>query len=233
MAENAAKTSKRARPRRLLRIFVALAVLGVVLALALNFYVVKSGGRYIISAEQAAEAADFDCVIVLGCKVEADGTPAPMLRERLEAGLALYRAGAAPKLLLSGDHGQTDYDEVNAMKRYTVAAGVPSADVFMDHAGFSTYDTMYRAKAVFGAERVLVVTQEYHLYRALYLARALGLEAYGVAAAGEKRPGDIYRGCREILARDKDFLLALLRPQPKYLGEPIPVSGDGDLTNDQ
>ncbi len=220
------------RLRRVLGILLALMVFGAVWALGVNFYVQHSGGRNIVTADAAAALSDIDCIIVLGCKVEADGRPAPMLTDRLETGIALYQAGAAPKMLMSGDHGRVEYDEVNAMKQYAIDAGVPSSDIFMDHAGFSTYETMYRARAVFGAERVLVVTQEYHLYRALYLARALGLEAYGVAADQRAYPGAAYRECREILARNKDFLTAIFQPQPTYLGDMIPVSGDGDQTND-
>lgn len=220
------------RLRRFLSILLALAVFGAAWALGVNFYVQYSGGRHIVTADEAAALGDIDCIIVLGCKVEADGRPAPMLTDRLEAGIALYQAGAAPKMLMSGDHGQAEYDEVNAMKQYAIDAGVPSADIFMDHAGFSTYETMYRAGAVFDAKRVLVVTQEYHLYRALYLARALGLEAYGVSADYRAYPGGAYRASREILARNKDFFTAIFKPNPTYLGDMIPVSGDGDQTND-
>lgn len=220
------------RLRRVLGILLALMVLGAAWVLGVNFYVEYSGGQNIVTASDAAALSDIDCIIVLGCKVEANGRPAPMLTDRLETGIALYQAGAAPKMLMSGDHGRVEYDEVNAMKQYAIDAGVPSSDIFMDHAGFSTYETMYRARAVFGAERVLVVTQEYHLYRALYLARALGLKAYGVAADQRTYPGAAYRECREILARNKDFITAVLQPQPTYLGDMIPVSGDGDQTND-
>ena len=133
-------------------------------------------------------------------------------------------------LLMSGDHSRETYDEVNAMKDYAVAAGVPSSDVFMDHAGFSTYESMYRARDVFEARRVIIVSQKYHLYRAVYDARALGLEAWGVAAEDIAYTGQWLRELREILARDKDVFYCWLKPQPTFLGEAIPVSGDGDAT---
>lgn len=218
--------------RRILSVLLLLALFGVGWALGINAYVEYIGGQNIVTAQEAAALDDIDCIIVLGCKVEADGRPAPMLTDRLERGIALYQAGAAPKLLMSGDHGQAEYDEVNAMKQYAIDAGVPSSDIFMDHAGFSTYETMYRAGAVFDAKRVLVVTQEYHLYRALYLARALGLDAYGVPADFRTYSGGTYRICREILARNKDFFTAIFKPKPTYLGGMISVSGDGDQTND-
>ena len=155
-----------------------------------------------------------------------------MLGDRIDRGLELYKAGAAPKILMSGDHGTVSYDEVNAMKRIAIEAGVPSEDVFMDHAGFSTYESVFRAKAVFQARRVLIVSQEYHLYRALYCARALGLDACAVAAEDIRYRGQFYRDLREIAARDKDFLKCIFKPDPTFLGDVIPISGSGDATND-
>ena len=185
-----------------------------------------------IITKAAATELDADCILVLGCGVREDGTPSLMLRDRLETGVALYEAGAAPKLLMSGDHGRKDYDEVNLMKDYAMEKGIPSESIFMDHAGFSTYDSMYRARDIFCAKKVLIVSQEYHLYRALYLAEKLGLEAYGVPALDVNYRGQAYRELREMLARAKDFCTAVIQPQPKFLGEKIPVSGNGDLTND-
>ena len=155
-----------------------------------------------------------------------------MLRDRLVRGVELYELGAAPKLLMSGDHGRKDYDEVNTMKSYAIGEGIPSSDVFMDHAGFSTYESMYRAKEVFAADKIIIVSQKYHLYRALYIADKLGLEAYGVAADGDNYGGQTYREIREILARVKDAVYTVFKPKPTYLGDVIPVSGNGDLTND-
>jgi vancomycin permeability regulator SanA len=155
-----------------------------------------------------------------------------MLRDRLDKGLALYFAGAAPKLLLSGDNGQEQYDEVNAMKQYVLDAGVPAEDIFLDHAGFSTYESMYRARDIFKAEQVIVITQKYHQYRAIYAARKLGVEAYGVSAVQKAYAGQSYREIREILARTKDFLKLVVQPEPTYLGEAIPISGSGLLSHD-
>ena len=118
------------------------------------------------------------------------------------------------------------------MKRYALEAGVPSVDVFMDHAGFSTYESMIRAIRVFEADKIIVVTQEYHLYRALYVAKALGIDAYGVAADYRTYSGQLNRDVREVLARIKDFGMAILQPDPTYLGEAIPISGNGELTHD-
>lgn len=213
---------------------IALAVLlvGTLSVLALNGYVKSFGAGRILSAEDAARLDGVDCILVLGCKVRDDGTPSDMLNDRLTCGIELYDAGVAPKLLMSGDHGRTDYNEVGTMKRCAVDAGVPSSDVFMDHAGFSTYESVYRAKEIFCARKIVIVTQEYHLYRALYIAEQLGVEAYGVASDRHTYSGQTFRECREILARCKDFATSLFKPEPTYLGDAIPVSGDGDLTND-
>ena len=119
------------------------------------------------------------------------------------------------------------------MNQVAIDAGIPSSDVVMDHAGFSTYESIYRAKEIFGAEKVIIVTQEYHLYRALYIAEKLGLEAYGVDADYHSYRGQITRDVREILARCKDFASIIFKPEPTYLGEKIPISGNGDLTNDK
>ena len=212
---------------------VILGVLAVALLLGINSWVKSSVRDYILTEEQAAQLTDMDCILVLGCKVGADGTLSHMLEDRLRQGVALYDLGAAPKLLMSGDHGTAEYDEVDAMKRYAVDAGIASRDVFMDHAGFSTYESVYRAKEVFQVRRVIIVTQEYHLYRALMVAREMGLEAYGVAVNYRTYVGQTARDIREILARVKDFGMTIFWPEPTYLGDAIPISGNGELTHDE
>ena len=217
----------------ILAVLGGLAVLGAAVVFGINGYVVHFGEKYILSPMDSLMLSDMDCILVLGCGVRDDGTPSHMLEDRLRRGVELYKAGAAPKIIMSGDHGRTNYDEVNTMKQYAIDAGVPSQDIFMDHAGFSTYESMYRAKDIFCAEKILIVSQEYHLHRAIYLARALGLEAYGVASDYRTYSGQLYRDVREILARDKDFFVAIFQPDYPYDGETIPVFGNGDLTNDK
>ena len=213
-------------------VLLVLAVLGVLAVFLINHHVKSAADTRILTIDEAAKLTDVDCIIVLGCQVRDDGSLSDMLHDRLRMGVELYKAGAAPKLLMSGDHGRTNYDEVDSMKQYAVDAGISSADVFMDHAGFSTYETMYRAKEIFGADKILVVTQEYHLYRSLYVAEALGIEAYGVGANYRGYVGQQARDLREILARVKDFAMTIFKPEPTYLGETIPISGSGDLTHD-
>ena len=215
---------------RMICVLAVLALVGGIGVLAVNGYVKHSTRQWLRTPEEAA-SLDADCILVLGCGVRPNGEPSLMLQDRLATGLALYELGAAPKLLMSGDHSREDYDEVNAMKDFAMAAGVPSEDVFMDHAGFSTYESMYRARDIFQAEKIVIVSQQYHLYRAVYDARALGLEAYGVAAEDIAYWGQGIRDLREILARNKDVLWCLLQPEPTFLGEAIPVSGNGDLSN--
>ena len=183
--------------------------------------------------QQASQLQDVDCIIVLGCQVHSDGSPSHMLRDRLQCGIELFELGASDRLLMSGDHGTKGYDEVDAMKRYAVEAGIPSADVFMDHAGFSTYETVYRAKEIFGAKKVIIVTQQYHLYRAMYIAQAMDMEVYGVAADYRQYSGQFSRDVREVLARVKDFGMTIFWPEPTFLGDVIPISGNGELTHDE
>lgn len=206
---------------------------GIAAVAGINLWVTGSVKDRILTEQQASELEDVDCIIVLGCQVRNDGTPSHMLEDRLKRGVALYQAEAAPKLLMSGDHGTKGYDEVDAMKHYAVDAGIDTEDIFMDHAGFSTYETAYRAKEIFQAKKVILVTQQYHLYRAMYIADALGLEAYGVPADYRQYSGQLSRDIRELLARVKDFGLSILQPEPTYLGEAIPISGSGTLTHDE
>lgn len=223
---------KRGLWKRILLVVLCLGIVGGGLVLGINTHVKKTAEAHIITQEEAADQVDVDCILVLGCGVREDGTPSHMLEDRLKQGVALYNLGASPKLLMSGDHGRVDYNEVGTMKQYAVSAGIPSEDVFMDHAGFSTYESLYRAKEVFGAEKVIVVSQEYHLYRALYIAERMGLDACGVSADYRTYWGQTSRDIREILARAKDFLNTIFWPEPTFLGETIPVSGNGNLTND-
>lgn len=201
-------------------------------------HVRRTGERRVLTAAQVEELQieelqGMDCALVLGCGVREDGTPSAMLEDRLLQGIALYKSGAVPKLLMSGDHGQKDYDEVNVMKRFAIDAGIPSTDIFMDHAGFSTYESVYRARDVFQAKKILIVTQGYHLPRALYIAKRLGLEAWGVPSDPRAYSGQSSCDRREVLARVKDFFTCFWKPRPTYLGEAIPVAWNGDLTNDK
>lgn len=213
-------------------ILFALMAICIIIVLGVNLFVKKSVEDHIITVEEAAKLKDVNAIIILGAGVWS-GEPSPMLNDRLLQGIELYQLKAAPKLLMSGDHGQVDYDEVNVMKRFAINAGIDSEDIFMDHAGFSTYESMYRAKEIFGANKVIIVTQGYHLYRALYIAKNLGIEAYGVASDPQEYNGQRKRELREIIARNKDFVTAILKPDPTYGGDTISLESNGNVTNDK
>ena len=219
------------RLKKVVIIFLVMAVASAIGIFAIDFHVNRVGSKYILSPEKVPES---DAIIVLGAYVYPNGRLSDMLKDRVDTGLELYNNGKGKKLLLSGDHGQTTYDEVNGMKNYVKAKGVKAEDIFMDHAGFSTYETMYRARDVFKAKKVIIVTQEYHLKRAVYLARSLGMDAYGVTSDKQKYRGMAMYKVREILARCKAFsCINVTKPKPKFLGEPIPITGDGRVTDDK
>lgn len=220
--------------KKILRRFIIVPLFGIIAFLAVNGYVRITSEKEIASIEELQEMEEkIDAVLVLGAQVRADGSPSVMLRERLDTGIQIYQSGLTDRIIMSGDHGSDDYDEVNVMKDYAVERGVPSEHIFMDHAGFSTYESMYRAKEIFQAENIIVVTQNYHLYRALYDAEAMGLRAKGVACDTAVYSGDTYRKIREMAAIAKDVGYSVFKPEPTFLGDPIPVNGDGNVTNDR
>ncbi|MFA5528790.1 MAG: ElyC/SanA/YdcF family protein [Peptostreptococcales bacterium] len=210
---------------------IAFIIIVLLLFAWVNAYVKGISEDKILPLEDAL-SLDADCILVLGAGVWEGGRPSPMLEDRLLQGIELYNKGASNRLLMSGDHGRKEYDEVNVMKQFAIDRGIASEHIFMDHAGFSTYESMYRARDVFQVNKIIIVTQRYHLYRSLYIADKLGLKAYGVASDLRQYKGQDYRELREKIARVKDFLIVLIQPRPTYLGDSIPVSGDGNLTND-
>jgi vancomycin permeability regulator SanA len=217
------------------RIAYTLLVLLIILAagfLSINQYVKYVGSKYIYSAQDVPKA---DAVLVLGAYVLPSGNMSTMLKDRVMTGYELYETGKAPKIIVSGDHGRKNYDEVNTMKDFIKNEGVPGQDVFMDHAGFSTYESLYRARDIFQAKKVIIVTQRYHLMRAVFIARELGLEAYGVTSdLHNYGPVMVSYETREMAARNKDFWKAkYIKPRPTFLGDAIPVFGDGRATDDK
>jgi SanA protein len=168
--------------------------------------------------------------IVLGASVLRDGTPSDILRDRLETAFELYQRGEVRVFLLSGDNGQVDYNEVNAMKQYLLDKHVPPENIFLDHAGFDTYDSLYRAKHIFGVTSAHVVTQTYHLNRALYIGRKLGLVLNGVPADRQPYVKAQWFALRETLANVKAVWDITVGTKPTYLGDPVDVTGDGRVT---
>ena len=216
-------------------LFLALPLL---LWIGINSFAWLSAAPKLYSLEESLPKKEkADAILVLGAGVRNDNTPSNMLEDRLLTALDLYEGGVAENIIVSGDHGTKDYDEVNTMKSYLIQKGVPSERIFMDHAGFSTYDSMYRAKEIFSAESLVVVTLKYHAPRALMIGNSLGMDCIGVWAPVITGRYPVYPkqgwySFRESIARCKDLFYCITKPQAKYLGEMIPLDGSGDVTND-
>ena len=220
--------------KKFLLITIIICIILFFILIGINLYVVLNSSSKIVTADELKEKDDddIDAILILGAGVNGN-SPSHMLEDRLLEGINLYNKDISEKIIMSGDHGKVDYDEVNIMKKFAIDKGVESEDIFMDHAGFSTYESIYRAKEIFGAKKIVIVTQKYHLYRAIYIANALGMECYGVASDPRTYIGQTYREIREIVARNKDFFTSIIKPNPKYLGEKISLEGSGDVTNDK
>lgn len=185
------------------------------------------------SVEDVTASGDtYDAIMVLGASVNPDGTPSDILRDRLDIAVELYQSGVAPKIIMSGDNFSDVeyYNEVLAMKEYVVERGIPSEDVFCDHAGICTYDSMYRAQYVFGVETMVTVTQTYHLYRALYDANHLGVSTIGVPSDLREYERQTNYDLREVAARISDFVKVWTRADATYLSEPVSLDQSGDVT---
>ena len=218
--------------KKIMVVFISLIIIAIV-AISITISIVNGYKKYIYNIEDIPNGND--AIIVLGAGVKADGVPSDILADRLETSLEVYNANLARTFILSGDHGREEYNEVRAMKNYILQDNIDEKVIFMDHAGFITYDTMYRAKEIFKVDKAVIVTNEYHLPRALYIARKLGIEAYGVKSdIREYQLMNSYKK-REILAQLKDFIyINIIKPEPKFLGESIPVnSSDGRVTEDE
>ena len=196
--------------------------------LVTNMLVVSVAKSLIVSSDEAlafSSNGGADCILVLGASVSQYG-PSPMLADRLDRGIELFDLGVSNIMLLSGDNGTIEYNEVQAMKDYVLRqenTGAGAANIYLDYAGFSTYNSVVRCKEIFEAKRVVIVTQRYHLYRAVYNAKKAGLDVVGVAAVDTKYGGQTVRNIREVPARVKDFLLSLVGYTPKIMGDPVPL----------
>ncbi len=151
---------------------------------------------------------EYDCILVLGAGVRADGTPSNMLEDRLRAAIALYQSGVSDVVLLSGDNSGEDYDEVSAMERYCLQNGVPAEAIVRDDSGFSTFESVYNSVKTLGYRDIIIVTQEYHLYRAIYAANKMGADADGFSSDYRTYHLQFKRDIREYIARCKDFFKA-------------------------
>ncbi len=198
--------------KRVLACFLAAFLLCGTYILGVNFYVILSQKKNIVSRQEAAQIQNIDYVLVLGCGVREDGSPTRMLSERLKSGAEVFKSleNSGAKLLLTGDNSGESYNELAAMKSVSLENGIAESDMLIDNIGFSTYESMYNAKNTYGAKRIIIITQPYHMFRALYIAESLGIEAWGVTAYLPLYPQQINWSLREVLARNKDFLLCAL-----------------------
>jgi len=203
------------------RFLCLLMVLGTILTpfiLTVYIKIVTNNRRYF----QAEKVPTEPVAIVFGAGVWADGTPTPMLADRVEGAVELYRLGRVNKILMTGDNATREYNEVVAMQQYAERLGVPSQDIKLDYAGFSTYESCYRAKVIFGVERAVLITQEYHLPRAVYTCNQLGIQAVGLGTPdwGKFRDDSMrFYTQREVLAVIKAIVeLHIIRPKPTFLG---------------
>ena len=236
---NKSKTWHKSTGRRasaLKRILLVLSILTIVfglIMLAVDHHVAGRGSAKVIDFDQLSEEQPYDCVIVPGALVLDTGRPSSMLRARLDMAIRIYRSGVTDRILVSGDHGQAGYNEVGVMRTYLMEAGIPEEHIFMDHAGFDTYNTIHRAMSVFSVERALITTQDFHLLRALYIGGELGLDLQGIDSGFGYSTGGRYYRLREYPARFKAFLeCRVFKPSPVFGGPIIPIDGDGRATLD-
>lgn len=217
----------------LLRLVAAALVLVVVAIGGPNVFMFAENVLGIESPEQMqgdAPSYDADAIIVLGASVMPDGDPSPILKDRLDTAIDLYKRGVAPKLIMSGDNSNSHYNEVMNMCDYAIGQGVNRDDIFCDHAGVNTYDSMYRARYVFQANRLVVVTNEYHLYRSMFLSKAFGMDARGVASDKGAYTDMAYYEQREFMARVKDFYGVLTNVEPSTYSDMVSLAGSGAVT---
>jgi SanA protein len=217
--------------KRIWRLLVAGLLLAVVAIFLINSYV-NSVSKSLIY-KQVTEVPSAYTAIVLGTKVTEDGRLSYYLAERMQTAVELYKQQKIKRFLLTGDHGEMNYDEVNSMKTYLLNQGVPIESIFLDHAGFDTYSSMARAKAIFQVTDAVIVTQAFHLPRALYIAQNKGIKARGLIADKQERRLTSSLKFREVFANVKAFIEVNLNVAPKFLGDPIPITGDSRLSHDE
>ena len=209
---------------RRLAFFVAI-TLGILLIFVLITNIIFYTGTKIYIYETTAEVPNTTVALIPGASVSRDGVLSPIFLDRVNVAIELYKANKVSKILVSGDNSTDSNNEVNPVRLYLISEGIPDADIFLDHAGFDTYSTMYRARDIFGVTSLLITTQSFHLPRSVFIARRLGMEAYGMNA---DRGHILFRNyVREVLANEKAVLDLIFNRTPKYLGEKIPITEDG------
>lgn len=200
--------------KKIFKYILIVLIVIILVPVIINFYVILSTKNRIVSGYSEL-LTDIDYIVILGAGIRR-GKPSPMLEDRLKTGISLYNNDISNKILITGDHMNDDYDEVTVMKNYLLEHGIPEEDIITDNYGISTYDSIYRVKNVYKSNKVVIVSQRYHLYRALFLSDNLDLKSYGVEADLRYYYGQWYREIREILARNKDFIKGIIKPKAVY-----------------
>lgn len=216
--------------KKILFIIVIIILSIITIFLGINATVIGRSSEFFIDPHNSKDL-EADCILILGASIYQNGEPSPMLKDRLDMGIYLYNNSKTKKILMSGDHRSDLYDEVNVMKNYALTNDIKSSDIFKDHKGINTYQSLYRAKNVYGVKKVIIVTQKYHLYRAVYIAKKLDLDVVGIASDGNNYKGQIKRDIREMFARVKAYFNTDLKKESNYRGPTYNIKGNGDITN--
>lgn len=212
------KRSTSIRPRgrsariliRVAMVMLCLVLVCMIGAFTISEYVRISTDSSIYSgADELGSVSDVDCIVILGAGLKSDGTPSHMLEDRIKVGVNVMNVTGIKYILMSGDRSGDYYDEPAAMKKYAESLGVDPERILIDGKGYSTYESISRLKDEYGFERVIVITQKYHLHRALYISRFFGIESVGVSSDLRGYRRQTAREIREILARVKDFFMCM------------------------
>jgi len=208
---------------RIVRYLILLGLLGLLLTTYLAYHINKETEAYIY--DRVEELPSTYTALVLGASVRRNGELSTMLRDRVESALLLYNKGKIKRFLVSGDNRTTNYNEPVAMKKYLLERGVPEEDIFMDFAGFDTYDSVYRASYIFEVDSAIVVSQRFHLPRAVYIARSMGLNFYGYNGDRREYELESRNRFREVAANVKAWIELLINKEPHFKGDKIPITG--------
>jgi SanA protein len=168
---------------------------------------------------------EAEVALIPGAAILANGQISSIFKDRVNTAIELYKTKKVSKILVSGDNSTVLHNEVNPVRVYLLEKGIPDEDIFLDHAGFNTYSSMYRARDIFQVSSIIIVTQSFHLPRAVFIARMLNIKAYGISAdVGHILFKNYFR---EVFADEKAVFDLIFHTKPKYLGDVIPITGDG------
>jgi SanA protein len=215
---------------KLLRYSIIICIVTVIFILIINLIVFWKSDKYIYT--NVKEVPECYTAIVLGAFVSKSGYLSDILQDRVDMAIELYKNKKIKRFLLSGDHGRVEYDEVNSMKKYLTDNGIDTQDIFLDHAGFDTYNSMVRANRIFQVKDAIVVSQGFHLPRAIYIARSKGIKAYGIEADKRQYVSINKSRFREVIANIKAFYEVSINKSPRFMGNEIPITGDSKLSYD-